>query len=409
MTGPHILIVDDDHALLQALPEALHLRMSDVEIDTCDSAALALEQVASYDYDTVVTDIRMPGMDGLALLERIHALRPDTPVLLITGHGEHDLAVQALRGGAYDFIQKPIDRDYFVASLQRAIQVRQLRREVNAQRSALERHAATLEQVVEERTRELREANEAKDLFLSIASHELKTPLTTLKTMTQLTHRRLKKAGAAETQYLQTMERAIQRLETLVHDLLDTARITSGKLTLRREPVDLIELCRQVVAEHEGENDREIGLIIECETLETPEALELYVDRDRIGQVLTNLLSNAVKYSEPGQRVMVTLRQQAGEVVIAVRDRGPGIGPEHLTHIFDQFYQVSGTSVQAGSRIGLGLGLYISRDIVERHGGRIWAESEVGKGSTFSLALPLARQYARVEEGAPGTGTASRP
>lgn len=394
MTAPHILIVDDDHALLEALPEALRLRMGDITIDTCDSAPLALEQMAGYDYDTIVTDIKMPGMDGLALLGRIHDMRPETPTILITGHGEHDLAVQALRGGAYDFIQKPIDRDYVVASLQRAIQVRVLRREVEQQQRSLEHHAASLEQVVEERTRELREANEAKDLFLSIASHELKTPLTTLKTMTQLTRRRLEKVAAPETQYLMTMERAIQRLETLVHDLLDTARITSGKLTLRLEPVDLIDLCRQVVAEQQTASDREITLEFHRGT---PEVLTLDADRDRLGQVLTNLLSNAVKYSEPGQPVAITLRKSGYEVVVAVQDRGPGIPPEHLPHIFDQFYQVTGTNVQTGSRIGLGLGLYISRDIVERHGGRIWAESVLGKGSTFSLALPLARQLAGID------------
>lgn len=405
MTTPYILIVDDDRALLQALPEALRLRMGALDIDTCESAASALKQLATHDYDAVVTDIKMPGMDGLAMLERIHSVRPDTPTLLITGHGEHDLAVQALRGGAYDFIQKPIDRDYFVASLRRAIQMRQLRREVEEQRHALERHAATLEQVVEERTRELREANEAKDLFLSIASHELKTPLTTLKTMTQLAHRRLLKAGAPEAQYLGTMERSIQRLETLVHDLLDTARITSGKLTLRREPVDLIELCRQIVAEQHGDNEHEITLVPQGQL---PETLELDVDRDRIGQVLTNLLSNAVKYSEPGTAVRMSLTIRADDVVIAVEDHGPGIAPEHLAHIFDQFYQVQETSVQAGSRIGLGLGLYISRDIVERHGGRIWAESKLGHGSTFSLALPLVRRLAPVEEGAPGTTSAVR-
>ena len=408
MTVPHILIVDDDHALLHALPEAIHLRLDQVKIDTCDSAALALEQLASSDYDAVVTDIKMPGMDGLALLEQIHTLRPETPTLLITGHGEHDLAVQALRGGAYDFIQKPIDRDYFIASLQRAIQVKQLRREVEAQQRALESHAAQLEQAVEERTRELREANEAKDLFLSIASHELKTPLTTLKTMTQLTHRRLAKAGAEETKYLQTMERAIQRLETLVHDLLDTARITSGKLTLRREPVDVVELCRQTVAEQRAEYERDVVLEI---GKNVPNTLVVELDRDRVGQVLANLLSNAVKYSAPDQPVTVSLCTVGDEAVIAVRDRGPGIAPEHLPHIFDQFYQVKGTNVQVGSRIGLGLGLFICRDIVERHGGRISAQSTLGEGSTFTLTLPGVRHYASVEE-APGgasAGAAARP
>ena len=142
-----ILIVDDDTALLEALPEMLRLRLEGMRIDTCDNAVEALDRVARVDYDAVVTDIKMPGMDGLAMLREIKQLRPKTPTLLITGHGEHDLAVKALRGGAYDFVQKPIDREYFVASLQRAIQLRRLDREVERQRQALERHARVLEHV----------------------------------------------------------------------------------------------------------------------------------------------------------------------------------------------------------------------------------------------------------------------
>jgi PAS domain S-box-containing protein len=147
VSAPRILIVDDDTALLEALPKALKLRMDGIRIDTSDNAADAIERIERVDYDAVVTDIKMPGMDGLAVLGEIKRLRPRTPTLLITGHGEHDLAVQALRGGAYDFVQKPIDRDYFVASLERAIEVRRLERRVEEQRLALERHARVLEHV----------------------------------------------------------------------------------------------------------------------------------------------------------------------------------------------------------------------------------------------------------------------
>jgi PAS domain S-box-containing protein len=142
-----ILIVDDDEALLEALPEALRLRMNGIQIDTSQTALEALERIREIDYDAVVSDIKLPGMDGLALMTEINELRPRTPTLLITGHGEHDLAVRALRGGAYDFVQKPIDRDYFVASLERAIRVRRLDRQVEQQRIELERHARVLEHV----------------------------------------------------------------------------------------------------------------------------------------------------------------------------------------------------------------------------------------------------------------------
>src|SRR6058998_2920453 len=147
MNQPRVLIVDDDPALLQALPEALRLRMREVTVDTADSAAAALDRIAARDYDAIVTDIKMPGMDGLTLLAEIRGRRPDTPILMITGHGEDALAIQALRGGAYDFIPKPIDRDHIVASLHRAIRARALDRRAKDRQSALEHCAGELEQI----------------------------------------------------------------------------------------------------------------------------------------------------------------------------------------------------------------------------------------------------------------------
>src|SRR5438552_19013240 len=160
MSQGHVLIVDDDPALLQALAEALRIRIAGLTVDTAESGAAALEQITARDYDAIVADIKMPGMDGLDPLAEIRTHRPDTPTLMITGHGEHDLVVHALRSGAYDFIQKPIDRDYFVASLRRAIEMRELSRRVKQQQLALERHVNEVEVIVEARTRELRQTNE---------------------------------------------------------------------------------------------------------------------------------------------------------------------------------------------------------------------------------------------------------
>src|SRR6266480_769308 len=163
MSEGHVLIVDADPALLQALPEALQMRMTGLTVDTAQSGAVALDRITARDYDAIVTDIKIPGMDGLELLAEIRTHRPDTPTLMITGYGEHDLVVQALRAGAYDFIRKPIDRDYFVGSLRRAIEKRGLSRRVKGQQLAVERHLNELEAIVEERTRELRETNQVTE------------------------------------------------------------------------------------------------------------------------------------------------------------------------------------------------------------------------------------------------------
>src|SRR5438067_11052249 len=181
MSAPRVLIVDDDPVLLHALPQTVSLRVPEAKVDTTDSAQGALEQIQKYQYDTVVSDIKMPGMDGLELLARIRELRPGTPTLLITGHGEHDLAIQALRGGAYDYILKPIDRDYFVAALRRAIHTHLLQRRVDEQQRALELHAKLLEGLVQQQTHELFDAHATKDKTIRILSHALKTPLTHLK------------------------------------------------------------------------------------------------------------------------------------------------------------------------------------------------------------------------------------
>jgi signal transduction histidine kinase len=380
-----VLIVDDDTALLEALPQALNLRIEGVEVHTSDTALEALKLIREYDYDAIVSDIKMPGMDGLALLEKIKELRPDVPTLLITGHGEHDLAVRALRGGAYDFIQKPIDRDYLVAALQRAIQAHQLRSRVFEQQLALALHAKSLERIVQKRTHELVEANATKDKLLKIVSHELKTPLTSLKGMTQLLLRQSKKIDSAEvvSMGLEDMERSLRRIEVLVNDLLDTSLIETNMFVLHRRRCDLVELCRHLIDEYTAGTGPEL-------TFEIPgEPVEVEVDADRISQVIINLLTNARKYSPKGSPITVTLQQVGYEAIVSVQDIGIGIAADMQDSIFEQFFRVPGVEVQTGSHTGLGLGLYISRKIAERHGGHIDVESAPENGSTFSVVLPM--------------------
>lgn len=385
MTNANVLIVDDDTALLQALPQAIFLRMQNVNVDTSDSAVGALQLIRAREYDAIVSDIKMPGMDGLALLGKIQELRQNTPTLLITGHGDHNLAIQALRGGAYDFIQKPIDRDYFVAALRRAIQTHQLQLQVLEQQHVLEEYAKSLELKVQERTNELLEANAAKDEFISIASHELKTPLSSLKGMTQLLHRRLIRAGSSEVTNLVSMENSIRRIEVLVNDLLSISYIETGRLALHCRRYNLGDLCQSLVDEFRvGSNP---SPIIDIDIPD--ESIEAVVDVERMGQVILNLLANARKYSSVRSPIHVSLKQLNDICVISVRDEGVGIPPEVLPQIFDRFYRVPSIEVQTGSSVGFGLGLYISQQIVERHGGKIQVESFPGSGSIFSVVLPL--------------------
>src|SRR5581483_2913724 len=262
MDEARILIVDDDPALLQALPQAITLRMQRVGVDTSDSAAGALQLVQHQQYDAIVSDIKMPGMDGLALIERLQKHCPDTPMLLITGHGEHDLAIQALRVGAYDFIQKPIDRDYFISALQRAIQIYQMRRQIARQQKELEQYASSLEQTVVERTRELIEANAAKDVFIGIASHELRTPLTTIKGISQMLRRRLDGGNPIDPKSLDMLNSSVRRMEILVADILTTSLVDGDVFALHPQPCDLVALCQELVEEYGNDMGSSLNLEI---------------------------------------------------------------------------------------------------------------------------------------------------
>jgi len=372
-----ILIVDDDPALLQALPEALRLRLVDMAVDTCDSAADALRRIAATDYDAVVSDIKMPGMDGLALLAEIRRLRPDTPTLLITGHGQHDLVVQALRGGAYDFIPKPIDRDYFVASLKRAIETRHLRRQLDEQRAALER-------TVEERTRELRKANDVKDRFLAMLSHELRSPLGAIRIWASLL-RTGKLDPERSARALEAIERSAVTQAKLIEDLLDVSRIVTGKLVLDVGPVDLTDVAEAALDA--------VRVAAEAKQIRLEQVFELtgkQVEGDpaRLQQVVWNLLSNAVKFSAAGGRIVLRVSRARSEAVVSVRDEGEGIETEFLPHVFERFRQADNTRTRTHG--GLGLGLAIVRDLVAQHGGAVAAESGgKGQGATFTVRLPL--------------------
>jgi YesN/AraC family two-component response regulator len=225
MDPAQILLVDDDPALLQALPQTLRLRMSHVEVHTAGGATQALALLEQQDYDLVISDIKMPGMDGFDVLAFMSREYPEVPVILITGHGEHDLAIQALRGGAYDYLQKPIDRDELVAAVSRALHTRQLRREVSKQHKTLELYALGLERLVEQCTREVRAAKATKEIVLSRMLDDLSLPLVRLQHVTEQLERYLLRAEGNEPleQILTDMKHSLHQLEELAASVQDAA------------------------------------------------------------------------------------------------------------------------------------------------------------------------------------------
>jgi PAS domain S-box-containing protein len=235
--------------------------------------------------------------------------------------------------------------------------------------------------------REAQQALATRDEFLSVAAHELKTPITSLRGYAQLTLRAMDQSGGVDGDRLRHALRVVNvqtdKLTQLVAQLLDVSRIQSGRLTLEYRDADLSQLVADAVANAERQSPDHDFIV------RSSQLVQISVDILRIEQVLTNLIDNAIKYSPKGGRIEVEVDMaapQAGWVQLSVRDHGVGIPAEVLERIFERFYQVESASSHT---TGMGLGLYISRQIVELHGGRIWAEVPDGGGTRFVIALPV--------------------
>lgn len=229
----------------------------------------------------------------------------------------------------------------------------------------------------------LHELQEQREDILRAVSHDLRSPLTVVQTQAQLLLRALDRAGLAggERRSAEAIIASSRRMNTMIQELVDAIRLESGQLLLHRGPVDLASFILDLRQRLAGV--LETGRIRVQAPAGLPPAL---ADPDRLERILTNLLSNALKYSTPGTEVTVSLYRQDGQVIIAVSDRGPGIPPADLPHIFDRYYRATATRQR---HEGLGLGLYISKRLIEVQGGHISAESTVGQGSTFRFSLPL--------------------
>ena len=246
-------------------------------------------------------------------------------------------------------------------------------------------HIHAIELVPEEQ--ELRQATQLEDQFIETASHELKTPMTTISGHTQLLLRRLSRIQELSSEMdairksLESIDGQTRRLNALVNELLELSSIRVGKINMHAEKCNLQEISFQVVEQQHFLTHRSITLNA------SPVSIMLEADCARLSEVVLNLVDNAVKYSLPESPVEVYLSQDEEVALIEVRDSGSGIAEDEQQHIFDAFYR--GSHLQAIPQSGMGLGLTISKEIIDRHGGRIWCESRENVGSRFFVELPL--------------------
>ncbi len=367
-----ILVVDDEPHLLDVLVDLL--TDDGYTVDGVASGSAAIQAARKWVYHAALLDYSLGDMTGLTLSMELRRLQADAKFLLMTAHASLDMAVKAIQADIYDYLIKPLDTGHLKRSLANALA---------ATRLSLDNKR--LVQHLTQANEQLERASELKTKFLSIVTHDLRTPLTSIRGYAQLLQFQRGLSPEHATQFLSTIINESDHMGSLVSDLMDVVSIEAGKLRVEMEDAAFGDVLGPVIARMKPlAHQKKIRL----ETNAVPGGPPtLNLDHRRIDQVLTNLVGNAFKHTPPEGRVTVAVKREGEFLRVEVSDTGEGIPSESLTRIFDQFFQVE---AHASKKEGLGLGLTIAREIIHAHGGEIGAESEgPGRGAKFWFTLPL--------------------
>jgi signal transduction histidine kinase len=369
-----ILIVDDQDANVSLLEQMLR-SAGYVSVSSTKNPHEVCELHRENRYSLILLDLLMPGLDGFQVMEGLKTIETGSylPVLVQTAQPNHKL--RALKAGAKDFISKPFDLAEVLLRVRNMIEVRLLHHEVEVRREQ-----------AEARSEQAESANLAKSQFLSNMSHELRTPLNGIIGFTEfLIDEKPGPLKPKQKEYLGDVLNSARHLLQLINDVLDLAKVDAGKMELHLEIFPVHKAVEEVAAVIKGiANKKRIAVGIE-----TGAGLDaVTLDQHKFKQVLYNLLSNAVKFSDDGGQVEVRARcLGTHEFEVQVRDAGIGIKAGNIQRLFNKFEQLdSGTARRFE---GTGLGLALTKKIVEFQGGHISVESEPGKGSTFTVVLPV--------------------
>lgn len=369
-----ILIVDDRPENLISLQKVLQAH--NFEVDTASSGEEALKKVLKNNYVLIILDVQMPDMDGFEVAEAISGFSKakDTAIIFLSAvNTELKFITKGYLSGGLDYITKPVDINVLLLKIKTFYRIYEQNRKLNEVQEKL------LEEI------EFRkQAEHKKDEFISIASHELKTPLTSVKGYIQLLQRSINRDDKTMAQnHLEKASIQLEKLNELIADLLDISKIESGKMKFNMKSFCADNMVNNAIEMLQQSNpDFKISKLGKTEEM-------IFGDEMRLEQVVINFITNAIKYAPGTNQVNVITHIKDEKLYVAVKDFGIGISKEQQHKIFDKFYRVEDNSNRFN---GLGIGLYICSEIINRHGGTIGVNSVPDEGSEFYFIIPTTEE-----------------
>lgn len=381
-----ILLIEDNPDHAQLVKTAVHrARRGRYHVWLAKSAEAAIKLFETMRFNLIIADYRLPGKNGLELLDWLNEQKINTPMIMLTGQGDEKTAVEAMREGAYNYVVKD---DVYLQVIPHVIDEALLKYLSNQEKMRLEREVREKNVQLEKANRELKKLDELKSDFIASVTHEIKTPLNAVRESMSLFIEGLVDPKEDKGKHiLEIGQRNIDRLTVMINDLLDFSKLEAGKMRLHLESCDLRKLAEEVAVNFQGAAEHKK---ITLSSILPPDFSRVYGDSERLIQVLTNLVNNAIKFTPENGRITICGEVDGSFARVSVDDTGIGIAKENQGRIFERFEQVR-TEIKMDHK-GTGLGLSICKELIKLHHGKIWVESEPGKGSRFVFTVPMSEQ-----------------
>jgi two-component system sensor histidine kinase/response regulator len=362
---PIVLVIDDEESMRDSCAQIL--TKDGYQAELAEDGNIGLEKTKEFKPDIALIDLKMPGINGMEVLDEIREFDPHIIPVVITGYATVESAVEAMKKGAYDFLPKPFTPEELRIIIRRSLERRKLILETESLR----------------REKQLMEEN-----FITLVTHQLRSPLVAIiQYFEVILAGMVGDVGKKQEEMITKAKDRLEGLLKLINDWLNVARLNSGKIVEKQKPFPLTRILEKLLDFMQPlAKENKVSLKL---APGSGSALVLG-DEESLEQVFSNLINNAINYNKPKGSVKISVREEKEYIATEVQDTGIGISEEHLPLIFDQFYRVSRGESQKTK--GTGLGLTIAKKIVEAHGGSIQVASKLGKGTTFTVFLPKAKK-----------------